>query len=78
MEVKSCLNTTSVKLPVTPRVNPPYLKCINMVEKYPNIRGVNPFLQINANMVGWPPILIMEFRSLIHCYGAAVFRYLIA
>ena len=52
MKVKSCLTTTSVKHPVTSRVNPPYLECIHIVEKYAHIRGVNHFLTINANIVG--------------------------
>ena len=51
MEVKSCLNTSSVKLPVTSRVNPTYLKCIYMVKKYVNIRAVIYLITINANMV---------------------------
>ena len=74
MEVNFCLNTTSVKLLVTSRVNPPYLKCIYMVEKYANTRGVNPLLINIANMFGRPPILSMEFRNFIFCYGAAVFH----
>ena len=52
MEVESCLNTTSLKLPVTTLVNPPYMKCIYKVEKYANIRGVIFLLTINANKVG--------------------------
>ena len=51
MELKSCINTTSVKLPVTYRINQRYLKCTYMVEKYAKIRGVNPFLTANANTV---------------------------
>ena len=33
MEVQTPLNTKKVKLPVTSRVNPSYVKCIYMVEK---------------------------------------------
>ena len=51
-DVKSLLNTSSVKLPVASRVNPPYLKCIHMVEKYVYSRGVNDSLTNNAKMVG--------------------------
>ena len=51
MEVKSSSDTISVKLPVRSRVFPPSLKCIYMLEKYVHIRGVNPFLAINVNMV---------------------------
>ena len=40
MEVKTHLNTSNVKLPVTSCVNSPYLKCIHMVEKSAYSRGV--------------------------------------
>ena len=65
MELRSRLNTTSISLPVTSRVNQSYLKCIYMVEKHAKIRGVSS-LTINANMVGS-----------IYCNDAAVFYNLI-
>ena len=40
MEIKSPLNTISVKLPVTSRVNQSFLKWIYIVEKYANSRNV--------------------------------------
>ena len=52
MVVKTHLNTSSVKLPVTSRVNPQYLKRIHMVEKYAHRRGVIHSLTNTANMVG--------------------------
>ena len=52
MEVKSCLNTASVKFPVTSRPNQPYLKCKYKVAKYAKIRCVIPVLTFNAKMVG--------------------------
>ena len=52
MEVNFQSNTTKVLFPVTSPFNPPYLKCIYMVEKYVNIRAVIYFLTINVNMVG--------------------------
>ena len=51
-DVNSTLNTSSLKFPITSRVNPPYLKCIHMVEIYANSRGVNHSLTNNVNMVG--------------------------
>ena len=51
-EAKTHLNTSSVKLPVTSRVNPPYLKCIYMVEKKAYSRGVIFSLTNNVSMVG--------------------------
>ena len=50
---KILLKYKSVKIPVISRANPPYLKCIYMVEKYANIRGVNPFLTIKCKCGGW-------------------------
>ena len=51
IEVKTHLNISSVKLPVTPRVNPPYLRSIHRVEKYTFSGGVIHSLTNNANMV---------------------------
>ena len=51
MEMKTHLTISSVKLPVTSRVNTPYLKCIHMIEKHAYIRGVIHSLTNNANMV---------------------------
>ena len=33
IDVNSLISTSCLRLTVTPRVNPPYLKCIHMVEK---------------------------------------------
>ena len=74
MEVKSHLNTSSVRLPVISRVSPPYLKCIHMVEKYACSRDVIHSLTNNANMECWPSMLKMEFRNLILRYGWVVFH----
>ena len=52
MEVKTHLNTSSVKLSVTARVNPTYLKCIYIVGKITNSKGVIHSVTNNANMVG--------------------------
>ena len=52
MVVNSPLNTSSLQLPVTSRVNPLYLKRINMVELYTYNRGAIHSLTNNVNMVG--------------------------
>ena len=52
MDVNSPLNTSSLKFLVTSRVNPPYLKCIHMVEIYAYSRGVIHSLTNDVNMVG--------------------------
>ena len=74
LALKTHLIISSVKLSVTTRVNPPYLHCIHMVEKYAYSRGVIHSLTNNANMVGLPSILRVEFRSLIRCYEGVVFH----
>ena len=66
MDVNSPLNTSSLKFPVTSRINPPYLKCIHKVEIYAYIRGVIHSLKNNVNMVGSPSMLKVDFPSLIH------------
>ena len=71
---KTHLNTSTAKLPVTSRVNPSHLKYIHMVEKYAYTRGVTDSLTNNANMVGWPSMLKVEFCSLIRYYGGVVFH----
>ena len=52
MDVNSPLNTPSLKFPITTRVNPPYLKCIHMIEIYAYSRDVIHSLTNNVNMVG--------------------------
>ena len=76
-EAKTHSNTSTAKLSVTPRVNPPYLKCIHMIEKHVYIRGVINSLTEMANMLGWTSVLKVEFRSLIRCYGLVVFHNII-
>ena len=51
MEVKTRLNTTGVKLPVTSPVNPPFFKCIYMVEKFAISRDLIHSLTKNAIML---------------------------
>ena len=51
MEVKTRLYATSVKPPLTSRVNPLVLKWINMVEKYANSRDLLHSLTNNALML---------------------------
>ena len=65
MEVKTDLNISSIKLPVTQRFKPPYLTYIYMVEKYAYSRGVIHSLTNTASLVGVPSMLKLEFRSLI-------------
>ena len=52
IEIKTHLNTSCVKLPVTSRVNRLYLKCIHMAKKFAYSRGGTHSLTNNANMVG--------------------------
>ena len=52
MEIKTDLKTSRVKFPVTARVNPAYLKCLYMVEKYAKSRVVIHSVTDNENMVG--------------------------
>ena len=51
MEVKTRLNTTGVKLPVASRVNPPFFKCLLMVERYVKSRDVIHCLTNNEIML---------------------------
>ena len=74
MEVKTHLNTSTVKLHVSSRVSPTYLKYIHMVEEYACSGGVIHSLKNNANLVAWPSILRVEFRSLISFYVWVVFH----
>ena len=68
-EVRTNLNISIVKLPVTSRVNPPNMKCLHTVEKYAYSRGVTHSLPNTANMMDRPSMLRLEFRSFIGCYG---------
>ena len=52
MDVNSLLSTSSLKFPVTSRVNPPYVKCIHMVGKQACSRGVIHSLTNHPNMAG--------------------------
>ena len=72
MELSTHLNISSIKHPVTSRVNPPCVKCIHMVEKFAYSRGVIHSLTNNANMVDLPSLLKEELRSLTRCYSEAV------
>ena len=76
MEVKTQINTSSVKHPATSRVDQPYLKCIYMIEKNADSRNVIYSVTNTANMVGWPLILRVGFRSMIRRYDGVVFHNL--
>ena len=52
MDVNSPLNTSTLKFPLTSRVNPPNLKCKHMVEIHAYSRGVIHSLATDVNMVG--------------------------
>ena len=52
MEIKSPLNTTSIKLPVTSRVSPSFLKWMYIAEKYVVSRDVIHSVTNIPNMVG--------------------------
>ena len=77
VEVKSPLNTSSSRLPITSRVNSPHFKCIHMVGKYAYSRDVIESLTSNANIVGRPSMLKENLRSLIRGFGGVVLHNII-
>ena len=69
MEVKTPLNTSNVKIPVTSRVKLPYSKCIHMVLMYAYSIGVIHSSTNIANMVCLPLMLKVELGNLIRSYA---------